>query len=143
MKMIQLIGMAVAMVGSLLTYSASNSDAATQVIRSVNGVVNMPPNGTITMNSGTHTGLQLVFANDNHCRAVPVAFSGHATAGRLTRVGGVFRVRAGLCRGRKVKGFAVVYLAPRGFKGTARVNYTLKAANRKNYFRFTRLMNIR
>jgi hypothetical protein len=100
-------------------------------------------NGTITIQSGNRTGLQQAFAWSNRCRAVPVSFSGHASAGRLLRVGGRFRIGSGRCAGRAVRGFTVVYRAPRNFKGTATVRYTLKAANVRNAYSFTRQMIVR
>jgi len=100
-------------------------------------------NGSISLSPGYHTGLQQAFAWDARCRTVPVAFSGHTTAGSLKKVGGMFRVLGGNCAGRAVRGFTVVYVAPKSFKGTAQVAYTLKAANNTNYFRFTRSMIVR
>ena len=100
-------------------------------------------NGTITIQHGNSTGLQQAFAWNNRCRPVPVSFSGRASAGSLQRVGGMFRVGSGRCAGRKVRGFTVVYSAPRNFKGTATVRYTLKAANVRNAFSFTRQMIVR
>lgn len=131
----QKIRLALATVGLLLTYSANSSDAVSRVISATNG--------TITMNSGTRTGLQQAFAWDKQCRAVPVSFSGRATAGSLSKVDGQFSVLSGRCRGQKVSGFTVVYKAPRSFKGITKVRYTLKAANNVNFFEFTRLMKIR
>ena len=124
-----------ATIGVLLSYSASNNNAVSRVVAATNG--------TITINSGKRTGLQQAFAWDKRCKPVSISFSGRATAGTLLRVGGTFRVRRGHCAGRKVRGFTVVYKAPRSFKGTAKVSYTLKAKNNKNYFKFTRLMKVR
>ena len=100
-------------------------------------------NGTITIHPGNRTGLQQVFAWNNRCRAVPVSFSGRASAGSLLRVGGMFAVGSGRCVGRRVRGFTVVYHAPRNFNGTATVRYSLKAANNRDAFSFTRQMIIR
>ena len=100
-------------------------------------------NGTITMHQGNKAGLQQAFAWNGRCRAVSVSFSGRASAGSLQRVGGMFRIGSGRCAGRKVRGFTVVYRAPRNFKGTATVRYTLKAANVRNAFSFTRQMIVR
>ena len=119
----------------LLAFSASTNEAVSRIIATTNG--------TITMRSGSRTGLQQAFAWNERCRPVPVSFSGRATAGSLLRVGGVFRVLNGRCAGQRVNGFTVVYKAPLGYQGIAKVSYTLKAANNRNYFSFTRLMNIR
>jgi hypothetical protein len=129
------IQVALATVGLLLTYSANSSDAVSRVISSTNG--------TIIMHSGNRAGLQQAFAWSNQCKAVPISFSGRATVGSLLKVGGQFRVLVGRCKGHKIGGFTVAYKAPRSFKGIAKVSYTLKAANNVNYFKFTRLMNIR
>jgi hypothetical protein len=129
------VRVALATIAALLSYSVSTNVAQARVISA--------KNGTITMNAGNRTGLQQAFAWDVRCKAVPVALSGKASAGTLLRVDGVFSVLSGRCAGRKVRGFTVVYKAPAGFTGTAKVVYTLKAANNTNYFKFTRLMNIR
>ena len=118
-----------------LTLSLVGSDANAGVVSATNG--------TITIHSGFKTGLQQAFAWNNRCRAVPVSFSGRASAGSLLRIGGMFRVGSGRCAGRKVRGFTVVYSAPRNFKGTATVRYTLKAANVRNAFSFTRQMIVK
>ena len=118
-----------------LTLSLVGSDANAGVVSATNG--------TITIHPGNRTGLQQAFAWNNRCRAVPVSFSGRASAGSLQRVGGMFRVGGGRCAGRKVRGFTVVYVAPRNFKGTATVQYRLKAANVRNTYSFTRQMIVR
>ena len=100
-------------------------------------------NGTITMGSGTTTGLQQVFAWGINCKAVPIAFSGRTTAGTLTKVRGTFYVTTGRCAGRQVHGFTVVYRAPANFKGSAVVEYALKASNVLDTYNFTRQMIVR
>ena len=95
------------------------------------------------MRSGSRTGLQQAFAWSDRCKPVRISFSGRATAGSLIRVGGVFRVLNGRCAGQRVNGFTVVYKAPSGYQGIAKVSYMLKAANNRDYYSFTRLMNIR
>jgi hypothetical protein len=135
MATFQKVRVALATIAVLVGFSTSNNRAFSRTVSSTNG--------TITMPAGTRAGLQQVFAWDNRCRALPVSFSGQATTGNLFSASGVFRVLSGRCAGRKISGFTVVYKAPRGFKGTAKVNYTLKASNNINYFKFTRLMKIR
>jgi hypothetical protein len=99
--------------------------------------------GTITMRSGTKTGLQHVFAWSARCKTVPVSYSGGASIGRLVTVHRSFRVNKGNCAGRVVGGYSVVYHAPANFKGAAQVNYRLKPANSNQAFNFSRTMIVR
>ena len=100
-------------------------------------------NGTITLHSGTRTGLQQVFAWNKRCLTLPVSFSGGASSGSLRTVGGVFTIGKGHCAGRKVNGFTVVYLAPANVSGVATVQYSLRVTNNPTTYRFTRRMIIK
>ena len=111
------------------------SDANARVISATNG--------TITIHSGAKTGLQQAFAWDRLCKTVPIAFSGRASAGNLVKVGGRFSVGSGRCAGHRVNGFTVVYVAPSNFHGSTTVQYSLKAANVRDTYSFTRRMIVR
>ena len=133
MRIIKFFCTAAAVLGLFVSFTSS--EANSRVISATNG--------TITIPSGNRTGLQQAFAWNNRCGTVRVSFSGRASAGSLQKVGGMFVVGSGRCAGRKVRGFTVVYRAPRNFKGTATVRYTLKAANVRNAFSFTRQMIVK
>lgn len=100
---------------------------------------------TITMKSGTKTGLQEVYSWDDRCRTVRVQVTPRSTPG-----GKVFVVRdkfviskqqSSKCAGKTVRGYRVAFFAKR--KGTTVAKYGIRSKGMKHTYEVRRKMLIK
>ncbi len=104
-------------------------------------------NGTISMKAGQKAGLHEVLTWNKRCRSVRVKFRKiDSKHGRLYTRSARFRIKkrqSKACAGKSVRGYRVFFKAKRRYKGRSSVRYSLKPANIRDTYVFSRRLRIR